>query len=159
MNGPTILSKILIILVVVLTSGCASLQKILPEKKITTAQSSSAQSVVTQPISKQLQSQVYIYRNETLGAALSLKVTVNGKLVGTTGPKSFLKISLPAGKYSFASQGDESILEVTIDSGKQYYIWQEIKMGLVSGGSKLRLVDEKKGRLGVKECTLIRSTF
>ncbi len=104
-------------------------------------------------------SQVYVYRNETLGAALSMPVTVNGKLAGTTGPHSYFKFDLPPGKQVFTSQGDTSRLEVTTEAGKIYYIWQEVKMGVMSGNSKLQLVTDEVGRKGVLECTLIQSSL
>ena len=103
--------------------------------------------------------QVYVYRNETLGAALSMPVTVNGKLAGTSGPNSFFKFDLPEGKHTLTSQGNESILEIETQVNKNYYVWQEVKMGAFSGGSELQLVDEAKGQSGVKECTLIQSNF
>jgi len=48
-------------------------------------------------------------------------------------------------------------LEIETDINKNYYVWQEVKMGAFSGGSKLQLVEEAKGKAGVKECTLIKS--
>ena len=104
-------------------------------------------------------SQVYVYRNETLGAALSMPVTVNGKMAGTTGPKSFFKFDLPPGNHTITSQGDKSVLEVKTERNGIYYVWQEVKMGAFSGGSKLQLVDEAEGKSGVRECTMIQSNF
>jgi Protein of unknown function (DUF2846) len=101
-------------------------------------------------------SQVYLYRNETLGSALSMPVTVNGKLAGTTGPNSFFKFTLPAGSHTFTSQGDTSTLNLRTELGKTYYIWQEVKMGMLSGGSKLQTVSDDVGRKGVLECSLIQ---
>lgn len=102
-------------------------------------------------------SQVYLYRNETLGAALSMPVTVDGKLAGTTGANSYFKFNLPAGEHVFTSQGDESVLKIKTELGKQYFIWQEVKMGMLSGGSKLQLVSASQGKNGVLECSLIDS--
>ncbi len=104
-------------------------------------------------------SQVYVYRNETLGAALSMPVTVDGKLAGTTGANSFFKFDLPAGKHTITSQGNKSVLELSTENNKIYYVWQEVKMGAFSGGSELQLVDEKEGQEGVRECTMIQSNF
>ncbi|MCW8875463.1 MAG: DUF2846 domain-containing protein [Kangiellaceae bacterium] len=101
--------------------------------------------------------QVYVYRNETLGAALSMPVTVDGKLAGNTGPNSFFKFDLTPGKHTFTSQGDESEITIDTEAGKLYFVWQEVKMGMWSGGSKLQLVDDKKGMEGVRECTMIDS--
>ena len=104
-------------------------------------------------------SQVYVYRNETFGAALSMPVTVNGKLAGSTGPKSFFKFNLPAGSHTVASQGNESQLTLTTEVGKLYYVWQEVKMGAFSSSSKLQLVSDAVGKKGVAECTQIQSNF
>ncbi|RZI82971.1 MAG: DUF2846 domain-containing protein [Rubrivivax sp.] len=104
-------------------------------------------------------SQVYVYRNETMGAALSMPVTVDGKLAGNTGPHSFFKFDLPAGKHTFTSQGTESKLDVVTEAGKLYFVWQEVKMGAFSGGSKLQLVSEDEGKKGVAECKQIQAEF
>jgi hypothetical protein len=102
-------------------------------------------------------SQVYVYRNETFGAALSMPVTVNGKLAGSTGPHSYFKFDLPAGKHVITSQGEGSRLELDTQAGQIYYVWQEVKMGMLSGGSKLQLVAEDVGRKGVLESTRIQA--
>ena len=104
-------------------------------------------------------SQVYVYRNETFGAALSMPVTVDGKLAGETGPHSFFKFDLPAGPHLITSQGNESKITVNTEAGKLYFVWQEVKMGAFSGGSKLQLVTEEVGKKGVAECTQIQSSF
>jgi len=102
-------------------------------------------------------SQVYVYRNETFGAALSMPVSVNGKLAGSTGPRSYFKFDLPAGKHVITSQGEGSRHEMNTEAGKIYYVWQEVKMGMLSGGSKLQLVAEDVGRKGVTESTRIQA--
>lgn len=58
-------------------------------------------------------SQVYVYRNETLGAALSMPVTVNGVLAGTTGANSYFKFDLAPGNHTITSQGETSKLTET----------------------------------------------
>lgn len=132
-----------------LTTGCASVQKASPAEDI------AAKTFKSNPD----YSRVYIYRNEALGAALSMPVTVDGKLAGNTGPKSFFKFDLPAGKHVFTSQGNKSTLNLTTENGKIYYIWQEVKMGAMSGGSELQVVDQNVGQKGVKQCVLIKSNF
>ena len=132
-----------------LTTGCASVQKASPPDD------TAAKTFKSNPD----YSQVYVYRNETLGAALSMPVTVNGKLAGNTGPKSYFKFNLPAGKHAFTSQGNKSTLNLTTENGKIYYIWQEVKMGVMSGGSELQVVDQSVGQKGVKQCALIKANF
>jgi hypothetical protein len=144
------LRKVLIVAGLLLTMvGCASINKA----------PASADAESKQFKQNESTSQVYVYRNETLGAALSMPVTVDGKLAGTTGPNSFFKFDLPAGKHKITSQGDESSITINTALGKLYYIWQEVKMGVLSGGSKLQLVAEEVGKKGVEECTQIQSAF
>jgi len=134
---------------VIFMSGCASVQKAAPAKD------SAAKKFTAEANT----SQVYLYRSEVLGAALSMPVTVDGKLAGKTGPKSFFKFTLPAGKHTFTSQDKTSALDVTTENGKNYYIWQEVKMGVMSGGSKLQIVDEATAQKDIKSCTLIDSSI
>lgn len=142
-----IISQITLIISLIAMGGCASIKKAPPELDVAAKKFEK----------KADMSQVYVYRNETLGAALSMPVTVNGKLAGTTGPNSFFRFILPSGEHILTSQGDESTLNIKTENGEIYYVWQEVKMGAFSGGSELQLVDEAEGQKGVKECVLIRS--
>lgn len=101
---------------------------------------------------------VYIYRNEILGAAIKLPVTIDGVTVGATGPKSFLEVAVPAGDHIITSKGEtESTLPLSTSAGQVYYIWQEVKMGLLIARSKLQRVDEAKGQQGVRESKLLET--
>jgi hypothetical protein len=135
--------------VVALATGCASVNKA----------PASADAEAKQFKANAATSQVYVYRNETLGAAISMPVTVDSKLAGTTGPNSYFKFELPAGDHKFTSQGDGSQISVTTELGKLYFVWQEVKMGAFVAGSKLQLVAEEIGKKGVLECARIQSTF
>jgi Protein of unknown function (DUF2846) len=128
-----------------LVAGCASVNKA-PE-----AADASAKQFTANPAA----AVVYVYRNETLGAAVPMALAVNGKQVATTAAKTFVRLELPAGTHLITSQGDKSQLSLEVQTGKVYYVWQEVKMGLVVGGSKLQLVPEDVGRKGVLECALI----
>jgi hypothetical protein len=141
--------KAALVVSIIVMTGCASINK--------APASVDAESKLFKPNAST--SQVYVYRNETLGAALSMPVTVDGKLAGNTGPNSFFKFDLPAGAHKFTSQGTESELAVTTEVGKLYYIWQEVKMGMMSGGSKLQLVVEEVGKKAVAECAQIQSAL
>lgn len=46
------------------------------------------------------------------------------------------------------------MLEVDAKPGKLYFVWQEVKLGLMSARSKLQLMDDDKGRKGVLETKL-----
>jgi hypothetical protein len=41
---------------------------------------------------------------------------------------------------------------------KNYFVWQQVKMGMFAARSLLQIVDEGRGRARVSECKLIEST-
>lgn len=101
---------------------------------------------------------VYIYRNETLGAALSMDVSIDDKSLGNTVSKSFFRVEIEPGTHKIVSQGDkDKALDLKVEADKVYFVWQEVKMGFMSGGSQLQIVPEAKGHEGVNECTLLDS--
>jgi Protein of unknown function (DUF2846) len=129
-----------------LTAGCASINKA-PAEANARAKEFRADPAL---------SQVYVYRNESLGALVQMPLTVNGKLAGSTGAFTFFRFELPPGKHTLTSQGDTSKLELATEAGQSYFVWQEVKMGVFSGGSKLQLVPEAAGKKGVLECALLQ---
>ena len=99
---------------------------------------------------------IYIYRNETFGAAISMAVTVNGLMLGQTAAKSYFLINVPPGSYVIESQAEGvSKLPLSVVYGKNYFVWQEVKMGIFYAGSMLQQVTEDVGRVGVMESKLI----
>jgi hypothetical protein len=131
---------------VVLASGCASVPMASPE------QDTAARSYAVKPGT----GNIYVYRNEILGAAITLPVELNGKPVGATGSKTFLLLPVAPGKHTLGSKGESgSTLVLDVAAGQNYFVWQEVKMGMLSGGSALHLVDEAKGKAGVAECKLV----
>jgi hypothetical protein len=54
------------------------------------------------------------------------------------------------------AENDASV-SIDMQAGQTYFVWQEVKMGFVSARSALHVVDEKKGRAGVEQSTLIQT--
>lgn len=98
---------------------------------------------------------IYIYRNETMGATVRMDVAVDGKPLGQTAANTYLYTEVPPGSHVMTSAA-ENTSELTIDAaaGKLYYVWQEVKMGIIYARNKLSLVDEATGQKGVKETNL-----
>lgn len=98
---------------------------------------------------------IYVYRNETFGAAVYMDVELDGKHLGRTASKVYLYTDVAPGKHTVVSRAEnEDTLEVEAVAGKLYYVWQEVKMGLWSGRSKLHLMPDEEGKKGVMECNL-----
>jgi hypothetical protein len=96
---------------------------------------------------------VYIYRNETMGAAIKMDVAVDGTQIGQTAANTYLYKEVPPGRHTITSQGNEK-LDIEARPGTLTFVWQEVKMGMMAAGSKLHLVDAAQGKKGVGETAL-----
>lgn len=130
----------------VLASGCASVPMASIERD---AQSKTFST-------KADTSNIYIYRNESIGAAVKMDVEIDGKAIGETVAKSYFALEVPPGKHMLVSKAEnDSILALDTVAGQNYFVWQEVQMGLLYARNKIQLVDEKTGKAGVAECSLI----
>ena len=101
---------------------------------------------------------VYIYRNETMGAAIPMTVTINGKALGQTAAQTYFRLNVMPGKYNVESHAENvSSLPLSVEPGKNYFVWQEVKMGMWMARSLLQQVDDQTGRAGVMESKLVAS--
>ena len=133
---------------VVLASGCASVPMASSEHD------TAAKSFATKPG----KANIYVYRNESMGAAIKMPVAVNGKLVGDTAAKTYLLLEVAPGQHTITSKTEnDSTVTVNAVAGSNYFLWQEVKMGLMVARSNLQQVDEKTGRAGVEECKLVEA--
>lgn len=129
-------------------SGCASVPMASSERD---AQAKSF-------VAKVDKANIYLYRNESMGAAIKMDVAMDGKNLGQTAAKTYLALEVLPGKHTFLSKAEnDDILEISTDPGKNYFVWQEVKMGLMYARNKLRLVDEVTGKAGVAECKMIET--
>lgn len=98
---------------------------------------------------------IYIYRNENFGAAIKMDVEVDGAPLGQTAAKTYLYKEVPAGKHRITSKSEnDDTIEIDTVAGKLYYIWQEVKMGILYARTKLHAVDTATGQSGVQESQL-----
>jgi len=125
-------------------TGCASVP-LMPE-----ADDLAAKTFAKPPADR---AHVYVYRNESFGAAVKLGILLDGFMVAESAAKTYVLLPVAPGKHvvtSVAGSNDE--LAVDAAGGKTYFIWQEVKMGAFSANSKLNAVDEATGKAGVQEC-------
>jgi len=101
---------------------------------------------------------LYIYRNESIGGAVRMDVEVDGKALGQTAAMTYFYTEVVPGKHSVVSKSEnDDTLEIDTVAGKLYYIWQEVKMGILYARTKLHLVSETEGKKGVLETQLAAS--
>ena len=98
---------------------------------------------------------LYIYRNESMGAAVKMDVEVDGKMLGESAAQTYFYTEVAPGKHTVTSKAENTdTLEINTVAGKLYYIWQEVKMGFLYARTQLHLVNETEGQKGVRESKL-----
>jgi hypothetical protein len=103
---------------------------------------------------------IYLYRHETFGAAIKMPVSLNGRMAGDTASKTYFLWEVDPGTYDISSHTENTAtLKLTVEAGKNYFVWQEVKMGLLMARSELKQVDEATGRREVAECSRAVSTY
>jgi len=101
--------------------------------------------------------QIYVYRNETLGSAVRMVVSLDGRVIGQTGAKTFFWWEVEPGEHKISSHTENTAdIVLKTEPDKLYFVWQEVKMGMWGPRSLLHQVDEETGKLGVMECELIQ---
>lgn len=102
-------------------------------------------------------SRIYVYRNENFGAAIKMPVLLNNVAIGDTAAKTFLLEEVKPGTYTIVSKTEnDASLQINTEAGKNYYVWQEVKLGAFSARSKLHLMSEEEGQKGVLQCKLVK---
>jgi uncharacterized protein YceK len=136
-------STYLALALTVLMTGCASVNMASKE------QSAKAKQFEQPPQGK---AGIYLYRNSTFGGALTKDLRVDGACVGASAPNVFFYTQVEGGKkhtVETASEFSPNKLELFFESGKNYFIRQFIKMGVLSGGADLEQVTEAQGKADV----------
>lgn len=134
------------LLVVLWLAGCATVPMATPELD------TKAKAFTPAPGKGSL----YVYRNENFGSAIPMTVSLNGRNIGQTASKTYFFLTLDPGKYSVESHAENvASVGVDVESGQNYFVWQEVKMGLFMARSALQVVDDKTGRAGVLESKMV----
>lgn len=99
---------------------------------------------------------IYLYRNEYMGAAVSMEVTLDGKFKGKTGAQTYFKWVVNPGKHTITSEAENTdTLTLKTVKNKIYCIWQEVKMGLLYARNSIQQVGSAECKKGVMESKLI----
>jgi hypothetical protein len=138
----------LIVISTVIFSGCSSVPMENPEKSM------AAKAFNSPPVDK---AGVYMYRPSYMGGALKKDLWIDGKCIGESAPKTFFYEEVEGNKehkISTESEFSPNDLIVYMETGKNYFIEQFIKIGVFVGGAGLEQVDTKKGKQEIKDLGL-----
>lgn len=89
---------------------------------------------------------IYVLRPSIFGSAFRMKVFANDKLIGKTGPKSYLCWDVPEGEYTLKSSAENvDVFTVNAKAGKTYFMKQKYQQGIFSVRSSLEHLEERDG--------------
>lgn len=103
---------------------------------------------------------VYIYRPSEIGSIYNTDIYLNGKKIGSTAVKSYLKVELKPGRHTIMIDNDaEQAITFTTQAGRKYYINEVTKIGLwPRPNTSPTLVSNVIGNAAVVELTINNSS-
>lgn len=98
---------------------------------------------------------VYVMRPTMIGMLYQTKLAVDGDWKGVNKGDSYFYFQLDPGPHAFCSIAENvSILQLTVEAGKTYYLQQHIQMGITMPRNQLSLMPEKEGEKKLPELYL-----
>lgn len=138
---------IVFLFVLPLLGACATVPMANPE------QDEAARNYQVQP----KESVIYLYRNESMGAAVTVGIRLDGKRIAQTAKDVYFMWKVAPGQHKLTCEAETSRdLEVTTLPGKATYVWQEMKMGIITARCQLHEVPEAEAKKDMEECKLAR---
>lgn len=99
---------------------------------------------------------LYVYRIDSLGGAVPIKVEIDKTPFGSTTANSYLYIELEPGKHTVTAKAENTdTLEIDAAGGELYFIRQKVKPGVLSIRTELHLASEAQGQRGVRQAKLV----
>ena len=101
---------------------------------------------------------IYVFRDDPMkGAARTLPVLIDGKMIGASAARTFLRFNVPAGKHTLASPaGNFSAITIDARPGAIYYVRHvprfELLLQDISG--EFEVTSESDGKASIAKCTL-----
>jgi len=104
---------------------------------------------------------LYIVRDETfIGRAYVFEVLVDGRLLGVTGPGTYLLVALSPGTHKVASTHTRFFsVDVAVEGGKNHFIRQIPHVDWPEPSASLIPIEENDGRAAVSKCKRVPNQF
>ncbi|WP_288063558.1 DUF2846 domain-containing protein [Rodentibacter caecimuris] len=99
-------------------------------------------------------SALYVYRENHFGGyALRKAISIDGKEIGSLVRGTFLYTLLPPGQHRISTYSEfgRNHLDLSMKEGKNYFVKQELKMGVFFAGAKLTEVSENQGKQDISQ--------
>jgi hypothetical protein len=106
----------------------------------------------TPPADKAL---VYVVRPTMLGNKIQTKLAIDGKWVGINRGNNYFFVTLDPGEHYLCSTAENrSVLKLTVEPGRTYFLQQKIRMGFMKASNRLELIDEPEGKVALDKTHL-----
>lgn len=134
-----------IVACIALLTGCASVPM--------TSASMDAQAKTFQPDSGK--ASVYVTRTGGAGSALVMQTVLDGRIVGSLSPDTFLLVSVPPGRHTVSvlgGGGSENVQQqkLTAESGRNYFFKVHFSMGWWAARVSIEPLDDQEGQKLIK---------
>lgn len=107
------------------------------------------------PISSRITVGVPVKEEDTAGSGVQTKLGLDGRWVGVNGHRGYFYLEVEPGEHYFCSQAqNRSVLSLVLESGKTYYLKQEVQPGFPKARNKLSVIKEADGQAALAECHL-----
>lgn len=103
---------------------------------------------------------IYIYRNSFVGKALKKDLWIDSTCIGESAPDTFFYKEVAGGKtYQLATESEFSpnILDVNLDSNKNHFFRQYIKMGMFVGGAGLETISDDQAKQDITKLEMAKA--
>jgi hypothetical protein len=98
---------------------------------------------------------VYVMRPTMFGMAIQTKLAVDGDWKGVNRGNTYFYFTLPPGEHYFCSTAEnKSVLTLSVEAGKTYYLQQGIRPGFIKAQNELEVMDADKAKDKLKNLNL-----
>jgi hypothetical protein len=98
---------------------------------------------------------IFVVRPAFVGKLIQTKLAADGNWIGTNKGKGYFSFTLEPGEHYLCSKAENrSVLKLTVEAGKTYFVQQKIEMGLMKARNKIVQLSDEEGRKALEKCDL-----
>ena len=98
---------------------------------------------------------VYVLRPTMMGNKVQTKLAMDGEWLGVNRGKNYFYFIAEPGERNFCSKAENtSVLTMTLEPDKTYFLQQKIQMGLMKARTSLVAMTEEEGQEKLADCHL-----
>lgn len=104
---------------------------------------------------------LYIYRDERFGGIVKKNLFIDKQLLGPTIYKTFYYVILNPGKHLIETESEtgNNFIEINTTGGRNYFVKQEIKAGVLLGRAIVyQVLDEIQAKEAIKDLDLAQNS-